>query len=79
MIFTIDFDNPNFNDDEFLISLGAYWVDTGSNKYPPFQVLEIEIRDFEHLEEILRLVDMQYNVVSDAVISFDSPTLYIQL
>jgi hypothetical protein len=79
MIFTIDFDNPNFTDDEFLISLGAYWVDTGSNKYPPFQVLNIEIRDFEHLEEILRLVDMQYNAVSDAVISFDSPTIFIQL
>lgn len=80
MKFQIDFNDPNKYDDNFLIDvLGAELVPTGSDKYPPFEILQIEIRDFEHLEEILKIVDKEFNCISTALISFDPPTLFIEL
>jgi hypothetical protein len=80
MKFEIDFNKSDFHDDYFLIDLlGAYWVKTGSGKYPPFETLEIEVRDFEHLEDILREVDNKYETMSSAIISFDRPTIFIEL
>ena len=79
-IFQIDFNDPNKYDDNFLIDvLGAELVPTGSDKYAPFEILQIEIRDFEHLEEILKTVDKQFNCISTALISFDPPTLFLDL
>lgn len=79
-VFQIDFNAPNYYNDKFLIEkLGAYLVPTNSDKYPPFEIIKIEIRDFEHLEEILKTVDKEFNCISTALISFDSPTLYIDL
>lgn len=78
MVFEIDFNKPTFHDDDFLVNvLGAKLVPTGTEKYPPFEKFEIELTDFEQLEEILRLVDMKYNVISDAIISFDPPTIFL--
>lgn len=80
MRFQIDFNAPNKYDDNFLIDvLGAEFVPTDSDKYPPFEILQIEIKDFEHLEEILKIVDKEFNCISTALISFDSPTIYIDL
>lgn len=77
-VFQIDFNQPNYYNDKFLIeALGAELVPTGSDKYPPFEILQIEIRDFEHLEEILKTVDKEFNCISTALISFDNPTIYI--
>lgn len=74
MLFEIDFNS--FEDDVFLIELGAQWYPTGSTKYPPFEVLKMEVKDFEHLEEILKAIDEKYNGIFSAIISFDNPTIY---
>lgn len=80
MNFEIDFNDSNKYDDNFLIDiLGAELVPTGSDKYPPFEILKIEVRDFEHLEEILKQIDNHFKTISTALISFDPPTLYIDL
>lgn len=80
MKFQIDFQKSEFYADNFLIYvLGAYWIKTGSDKYPPFEVLEIEVRDFEHLEDILKEVDKRFETISSAIISFDNPTIFIEL
>lgn len=80
MEFEIDFDSSDYNNDKFLIEkLGAYLVPTNSKKYAPFEVVKIEVRDFEHLEEILKIIDKEFNCISTAMISFDSPTIYIEL
>ncbi len=80
MVFEIDFNSSDYYNDNFLIEkLGAYLVPTNSNKYPPFEVLQIEIKGFEHLEEILKIIDKEFNCISTALISFDSPTIFIEL
>lgn len=80
MKFQIDFNQSDYYNDRFLIEiLGAKLVPTGSDKYAPFEILQIEIRDFEHLEEILKTVDKEFNCISTALISFDSPTLFLDL
>lgn len=78
MIFQIDFNSVHYSNDEFLINkLGAKLVPTGSKKYPLFEVLEIVVKDFEHLEELLAIVDKEFKDIYSAVISFDPPTLYL--
>lgn len=78
MRFQIDFNDYNRRDDNFLIDvLGAEVVETGSDKYPPFELLYLEVNDFEQLEEILKTVDNHYGDYYSAVISFDSPTIYL--
>ena len=80
MTFEIDFNGSNKYDDNFLIDiLGAGFMPTGSDKYPPFEILKIEVRDFKHLEEILKQIDNHFKTISTALISFDPPTLYIDL
>jgi hypothetical protein len=78
MVFTIDFNDINFNDDDFLVKeLGAYWVSTGATKYPPYEQLEIEVKDFRELERLLEKVDKHYDDIYSAVISFSPPTIYL--
>ena len=36
-------------------------------------------QDFEHLEQILKLVDEKFETISTALISFEPPTIYIEL
>ena len=80
MEFQIDFNKTGYYNDEFLIEkLGAFKVPTNSNKYPPFEVLHIEVRDFEHLEEILSIVDKEFGGFSDALISFDPPSIFLEI
>lgn len=80
MQFEIDFEKSDFYDDDFLINeLGGKLEPTGSTKYPPFETVMIEVKDFEHLEEILKKVDEKYNTISSAIISFDNPTIFIDL
>ena len=58
MKFQIDFNDTNYNNDKFLIDkLGAYYIPTGSDKYPPFEVLEIEVEDFNKLKDIIDIID----------------------
>ena len=78
MKFQIDFNECNRRDDNFLIDvLGAKVVETGSDKYPPFELLYLEVKDFEQIEEILNKVDTHYGGYYSAVISFDPPTIYL--
>lgn len=78
MKFQIDFNDTNYNNDKFLIDkLGAYYIPSGSDKYPPFEVLEIEVEDFDKLKDILDIIDREFNTYSSAEISFDPPTLFI--
>lgn len=80
MKFQIDFNQSDYYNDTFLIEkLGSELVPTGSDKYAPFEILQIEIRDFEHLEEILKTVDKEFNCISTALISFDPPSLFLEL
>lgn len=80
MIFEIDFNKIGYYNDKFLIEkLGAYKVPTNSKKYPTFEVLHIEVKDFEHLEEILNIVDKEFGGFSDGIISFDPPTIFLDI
>ena len=80
MRFEIDFDKIGYYNDEFLIEkLGAYKVSTNSKKYPPFEVLHIEVEDFKHLEKILKIVDEEFGGFSSAIISFDPPTIFLEI
>jgi hypothetical protein len=76
MKFQIDFNERN--DDKFLIDvLGCYLVPTGSTKYPPFEVLMIDLKDFNDLKDILEKVDNKFGCLSSAIISYDPATIYI--
>lgn len=78
MKFQIDFNEPKYSNDKLLIEkLGAYYIPTGSNKYPPFEVLEIEVKDFDKLKDIIEILDRELKTYTSAVISFDPPTIYI--
>lgn len=80
MKFEIDFNQADYYNDNFLINvLGGELIPTNSNKYPPFEIVKIEVRDFEHLREIIEKVDKEFNCFSTALISFNPPTLYIDL
>ena len=78
MKFQIDFNDNKYSNDKLLIEkLGAYYIPTGSNKYPPFEVLEIEVEDFDKLKEIIEILDRELETYTSAIISFDPPTIYI--
>lgn len=80
MRFEIDFNDPNINNDNFLINeLGGVLEPTGATKYGPFEKIMIEVKDFEELEKILNKVDKEFNCISSAVVSYDPPTIYIDL
>jgi hypothetical protein len=79
MEFEIDFNSIFINNDSFLVDvLGAKIVETGSKKYPPFEMLKVEVKDFKHLENMLKLVDEHFQTSSTALVSFDPPTIYIE-
>lgn len=77
MKFQICFNETYYNNDKLLIELGAYYIPTGSEKYPPFEVLEIEVEDFNKLKDILDIIDSELKAYSSAEISFDPPTIFI--
>jgi hypothetical protein len=77
MKFQIDFNDPDYQNDNLLIKLGAKLVPTGSQKYPPFEIFEIEIDSIDKIKDIVDTVDKELHAISSAVISFDSPTLFI--
>jgi hypothetical protein len=80
MKFQISFNDTNYSNDKLLIDkLGAYYISTGSDKYPPFEVLEIEVEDFDKLKDILDIIDGELMTYSSAEISFDSPTIFINV
>ena len=80
MKFEIDFNHSDYYNDPFLIDvLGGGLESTRSTKYPPFERVMIEVRDFEHLEQILKLVDEKFETISTALISFEPPTIYLEL
>ena len=76
MKFQICFNEANYYNDKLLIKLGAYYIPTDSDKYPPF-VLEIEVEDFDKLKDILDIIDGELKTYSSAEISFDPPTIFI--
>ena len=76
MIFRIDFNREN-NDKILIEKLGAYYVDKGRTKYPPFEELMLEVKDFNQLQDILNIIDKEPNDFYSAVISFDPPTIFL--
>ena len=71
MIFEIDFNRTS--DDKFLIEkLRAKQAQNVEN-----HSLIIDVKDFDHLEKILDLVDEEFGDFYSAVISFDPPTIYL--
>lgn len=80
MIFEILFNQTDFYDDDFLINeLGGKSVQREKQKYPPYDRIMIEVRDFEHLEEILKKADEKYKKSPSAVITFNPPIIFIEL
>jgi hypothetical protein len=80
MKFEIDFNDPNITNDDFLINtLGGKLEPTGATKYGPFERVMIEVKDFDELKEILDKVDKEFKVISSAVVSYDPPTIYIEI
>lgn len=78
MIFEIDFNKTGHYNDKFLKErLGAYEVDTGSNKYPPFEKLCINIDNFDKLEELLKIVDKEFKDYYSAIVTFGPPAIYL--
>jgi len=78
MKFQICFNEPTYYNDKLLVDkLGAYYIPTGSDKYPPFEVLEIEVEDFDKLKDMLDIIDGELMTYSSAEISFDPPTIFI--
>lgn len=77
MKFEVNFNQNKEQDDDFLLTLGAKWVSTGENKYPPFEVLEIEINTFEELEVLLEKIDKKKKSMYTALVSFDNPTIFL--
>lgn len=79
MKFQIDFNrfDREEHDIHILKQLGAELTPTGSTKYPPWEVFTIELNTFEELEELLKKVDTMTNDIYSAIISFDSPTIFL--
>jgi hypothetical protein len=78
--FEINFNPSDYYNDDFLINeLGGKLEPTGATKYPPFEKIMIEIENCNQLEEILKKVDKRFETISSAVISFDPPTVFIEL
>lgn len=78
MKFQIEFNDPDYQNDNLLIKLGAKLVPTRNQKYPPFEIFEIDIDNIDKIKEILDTVDKELYAISNAIISFDSPTLFIE-
>lgn len=78
MLFEIDFEDFTCNDYDLLEQLGAKLHSTGIQKYPPFEVYKVELKDFNDLKTLLDTVDFKIGVLSDAVISFDPPSIYLK-
>lgn len=80
MKFEVDFNHNIPNDYKILKELGAVLEDTGSTKYPPFEVFVIELESFEDLDKLLQKVNeltgssrvLDYS----AVVSFDPPAIF---
>ncbi len=78
MLFEIGFnwetstEKDRFIEDE----LGATWVKTDATKYGPFEILMVEIEDFDKLKDMLDKVDKKYDDIYSAVVSFDPPTIF---
>lgn len=71
MVFEIDFNRTN--DDKFLIEKLKAKLD----KRIEYDILTIEVKDFNHLKEILGIVDKELSDYYSAIISFDPPTIYL--
>lgn len=77
MIFEIDFNKET--DDKTLEEIGAKLVSTGATKYPPFEVYKIELNGFEELQQLISKLDSIKSKFYSAVVSFDPPTIYLEL
>ena len=76
MKFEIDFNRGS--DDKTLEAIGAKLEPIpGATKYPPFDRYMIELNTFEELEALLKEVDFITGVYYSAIISFDSPTIFL--
>lgn len=77
MIFIIDFNNGIYGDHILLEKLGAIERPTGQTKYGSFEEYALDVRDFEHLKEILEIVDREKENIYSAIVSFDPPTIFL--
>ena len=71
MEFEIDFNKKQ--DDKYLINeLGAYYLE--KDEYPG---LFIEVKDFEHLKELLLKVSNDFSDDYSAIVSYDPLMIYL--
>jgi len=75
MTFQIDFNHED--DDKTLEEIGAKLIELPNRKYPPYELYKIELNDFEELKQLINKVDSIKGKLYSAVISFDSPTIYL--
>ena len=80
MKFEIDFNSKDIHNDQwFILNFGGVLVPTGSDKYAPFEKVVVEVKDFYELQELLEEIDKSFNCISSAVVSFDPPSIFIDL
>lgn len=79
MKFIIDFNIGVYGDHILLEKLGAIKrpINKSESEYGPFEEYVLDVRDFEHLEEILKIVDKEKENIYSAIISFDPPTIFL--
>jgi len=76
MVFIINFNKSEEQDDFFLEELGAK-LSTIYNKPFCFGEYEINIDNFEELKTLLKKVDNNYNDHYSAIITFNPATLFL--
>jgi hypothetical protein len=75
MIFEIDFNHER--DDKVLVEVGAEIVELPNRKYPPYELIKIELNTFEELEQLLNKINSIKNKLYSAVINFDPPAIFL--
>lgn len=75
MIFEIDFNHEH--DDKVLVEIGANIEELPNRKYPPYELVKIELNTFEELEQLLNKVNSIKGKLYSAVIDFDPPGIFL--
>ena len=80
MRFEIDFNSSDINNERWFIdNFGGVLVNTGATKYPPFEIVMVEVEDFDKLKNLLDKINKSFDCISSSVVSFDPPSIFIDL
>jgi hypothetical protein len=75
MIFEIYFNHEH--DDKVLVEIGAKIEELPNRKYPPYELVKIELNTFEELEQLLNKINSIKGKLYSAVINFDPPAIFL--